>query len=165
MQYATHRAGKEHFYAYIRKPPPSFPTYDFDDGTIVPYGWCENTVEVGPTNSLYMHVDVNDSGEPIGVEVLDADEKFTPGWREYVHVDQDRQGVTLGDAARVVMDITATYGTIRAQLAYDRDKKLVRMGFREISQADPIYDPDRFEDPAFEAFLGLPLLNHAGGKE
>jgi hypothetical protein len=155
-EYATHRIGKEHFYAYLRRPPSSFPTHELEDGTLVPYGWSESTIEIGPTNSLYLHVDLNASGEPIGVEVLDADEKLASGWRDSVSVNLDRQEVTVSDVGRIVTDMTAVYGTVRAQLGYDGGRKLIRMRFEVVFPDDPDYEPDRWEDPALEAFLASP---------
>jgi hypothetical protein len=152
-EYASHRIGKDHFYAYLRRPPASWPTHEFEDGTLVPFGWSEYLVEIGPTNSRYLHVDMNSSDEPIGVEILDANDKLTAGWRDNVRVDLDRQEVTFGDNRRIVTATTATYENLRAQLGYDEQKKLVSMRFRQIALGDPANDPDRFVDPEFEAFL------------
>jgi hypothetical protein len=147
------RISDKHFYAYLREPPSNLPQHKFENGLPVPYGWSEVTVEVGPSNSLYLHVDADASGEPIGVEVLWADEKLATGWRDNVRVDLGRHEVSLGDAAHIVRTLQPTYENIRGVVSFDKEKKIVRMSFARVLPGDPAYDPDRFGDPEFESFL------------
>jgi hypothetical protein len=147
------RISDKHFYAYLREPPSNFPQHKFENGSPVPYGWSEVTVEVGPSNSLYLHVDVDASGEPIGVEVLWADKKLTTGWRDNVRVDLDRHEVSLGSPERIARTLQPTYENVRGEICFDQEKRIVRMAFVHVPAGDPAYDPDRFSDPEFENFL------------
>jgi hypothetical protein len=143
---------EKHAYVHLRAPPPVY--HADDDGTLVLFGWSADTVVFGPGNTLYLHVDVDASAEPLGVEILWADEKLTPGWRESLRADLAGHEVTFGDPARIVSTLCPTYENVRGELGYDGERKLVRMRFERVAPGDPDYDPDRFSDPAFEAFLG-----------
>lgn len=128
--------------------PPHFKIDDVNEPELY-----SETIEVGPTNSLYLHVDVDGANNPIGVEILDADDKLTDGWRDRIEVCMDEKRVTFGEESRVVSEVKAVYMSMRAYIGYDVDKRIVKMRFEKVHPSDIDYDMDRFEDLAFEEFI------------
>jgi hypothetical protein len=152
QDHVPYQISEKHAYFDIRRPPAGYPTKEVN-GKKVPFGWSHYTVEFGPTNSLYLHVDVDGAGRPVSVEVLWADDKLTRGWRESFRVDLERNEVTLAEPGRAVTTLCPVIENVRGELGYDAEKKLVHMRFEEVMPGEPDHDSDRLSDPAFDAFL------------